>query len=330
MMTSSSDPWDSFDSPTTAGLSNGKRVDAKQSWDFYWAKAADSRCLLILKHNVSAFPKSLLPTLRGLEIRNFEARNGLDSSLIISLLDSTQRDIFYRLCIDIIESVEVAKSQEEAVKIFLARTWRWHYLLTGGRDEKLSPEAQKGLIGELKVIVSLLLPIFSAHDSLMGWTGPSGSPKDFEIGRLSIESKAKRGGGSPFIYISSEFQLDTEGVDTLFLHVLEVSAAPADSENAFSLTDFASRIRSHISLHEPETLNLFDSKLFECGFRWEDDYTEHMWVEGSSEVYEVRDEFPCICSKDLKSGVGKLSYSIGLKECAPYQVTFDYIFGKLK
>lgn len=330
MMINSSDPWEGIETPTVNGLSNGKRVDAKQTWSFYWAKGSDSQCLLILKHTVSPFPKMLLPKLRGLEIRNFEVGDGAASNLIISLLDPAQRDIFHRLCIDIIESAERVTSQDEAVSIFLARTWRWHYLLSGGRDGKLSPEEQKGLIGELKVIDNLLLPVLSARDALLAWTGPSGAPKDFEIGRISIEAKAKRGGASPFITISSEFQLDTEGVDALFLHVVELGVAPAGAENAFSITDIASRIRNRIAIHEPGVLQIFDSKLFEYGFRWEDDYGEYMWVEGNSQGFEVRDAFPRIGSTEIRVGVRNVGYSIGLKECEPYHVTTDFIHGRLK
>jgi hypothetical protein len=329
MMINNSDPWEGIEAPAANGLSNAKRV-ANQCWNFYWAKNSDSQCLLILKHNVNPFPKTLLPKLRGLEVRNFEAGDGGSSSLIVSLLDSTQRDIFHRLCIDVVESVGRVKVQEEIVTVFLARTWRWHYLLAGGRDGKLSSEEQKGLIGELKVIDELLLSVLSARDAMMAWTGPSGSPKDFVVGRISIEAKAGRGGARPFVSISSEFQLDTEGVDALFLHVVELGVAPTGANDAFSITEAASRIRGRIAINEPDVLDLFDSKLFEYGFRWEDSYEECMWLEGDSKIFEVRDTFPRIESKDLRPGVGYVRYSIGLKECELYRVTADVVRRSLK
>ena len=65
----------------------------------------------------------------------------------------------------------------------LSRTWRWHHLLRGGRGTLLSPEEQKGLLGELFVLERLLLPRMDASSAVTAWRGPLGAPKDFEIAK---------------------------------------------------------------------------------------------------------------------------------------------------
>ena len=53
------------------------------------------------------------------------------------------------------------------------------------------------MIGELLVLESVLLPHMEASAAVTAWRGPLGSPKDFEIGRVAIEVKARRGGATP-------------------------------------------------------------------------------------------------------------------------------------
>ena len=95
-----------------------------------------------------------------------------------SLLDSTQRDIFQTLCEDIISAAaRRPKSEAGAVSAALSRTWRWHHLLRGGRGTLLSPEEQKGLLGELFVLERLLLPRMDASSAVTAWRGPLAAPK---------------------------------------------------------------------------------------------------------------------------------------------------------
>lgn len=79
-----------------------------------------------------------------------------------------------------------------------------------------------------------------------GWTGPLGAPKDFELGLVGVEAKAR----SPQrgeVRISSVDQLDSAGVSRLFLSVIEVGAAFDDSATAVTVTDVATRVRDRIS-----------------------------------------------------------------------------------
>ena len=54
---------------------------------------------------------------------------------------------------------------------------------------------------------------------------------------MCIEAKARRGPAKPFVTISSEYQLDTEGTEALFLHVVELDRAPRESHEGIHSDD---------------------------------------------------------------------------------------------
>lgn len=316
--TMSDNPWSDLAPPSAADAFNARRVDAELQWDFFWARSVDRRCLLVLRHSGASAPAGKLPNLKGIEITQ-SATDGDERSLAFKLLDSAQLDLFYRLCLDIIEASHGAASEKEAVAATLARTWRWHHLLRGGSDRRLSPNQQKGLIGELLVLESLLLPRLSAADAVSSWKGPLGAPKDFEIGRVAIEAKARRGAATPFIALSSEHQLDTSGVDTLFLHVAELDDAPSDARTSVSVSDVVRRVRGRILEADNAAVEPFDSLVLAAGYRDEDDYSDSLWVEGPSSLYEVVEGFPRITSDQVMSGVSYVRYSVSLVECEPFR-----------
>jgi hypothetical protein len=316
----SDDPWQELTSPSAADAINARRVDADFPWGFFWARGVDGRCLLALQHAADSTPRGRLPNLKGVELAVWEGDRNGEPMLVLKLLDFSQRDIFHRLCTDIVASTSNAATEREAVQIALARTWRWHHLLRGGKDERLSLEEQKGLIGELLVMERHLLLRASALDAVSSWRGPLGAPKDFEIGRVCIEVKAHRGAAAPYVVVNSEHQLDTAGTDELFLYVVELDQAPSDAKGSFTVSDVAIRVRNRIAGIDESAVVPLDDLLSAAGFRWEDDYSDSNWTEGASRVYRVDDGFPCITTPTIMPGVSTVKYSIALAACEPFRV----------
>ncbi len=319
------DPWKELAAPETADALSARRVDASMPWGFFWARDADRRHLLLLRHGAEASPTGRLPRLKGIETTLSEQEADGSRLLALRLLDPAQRDIFHRLCLDIIASTARASSEAEAVAHALTRTWRWHHLLRGGADGRLSIEEQKGLIGELLVLDELLLPVIPVIDALTAWRGPLGAPKDFEVGRVCIEAKARRGAATPHVAISSEYQLSTEGTDALFLHVAELSQAPSDAPNAFCLTDLAMRLQNRIASADSVAEDLFESLIIASGFSWSDNYSDFQFVSGPSRIYRVAEGFPAITPCLLTSAISHVRYSIALPDCEPFRVTSDAV-----
>ena len=312
------DPWAGIDPPSIADSVAARRVDATLPWDFFWARGVDGRVLLTLRYATGSAPTTQLPRLRDIEV-TLSPPDESDTQLIaLKLLDSNQRDIFQTLCLDIISAAAHAESEAEAVSAALMRTWRWHHLLRGGRGTLLSPEEQKGLLGELFVLERLLLPRIDAASAVTAWRGPMGAPKDFEVARVAIEAKTRRGGATPSLSITSESQLDESGVDSLFLHVVELDEAPIDGNQGVTLHDVAERIRGRLFTLDAASSGILETRLSSAGYRMEDDYSSYRWLEGTTRIYLVSDSFPRITSGEIRSGVSNVRYSVSLADCEPF------------
>ena len=317
--TMTEDPWSGITPPGRTARISARRVDRPTEWGLYWGVDTDRNILLILQHAGATGRSRRLPELRGLRVEVQPADDTSDERIVIRLTDPEQREIFLRFCQDIVDATALARTEEQAVERFLARTWRWHRLLRSGRDSRLGDEEQKGLIGELVVLERHLLPTLGALDAVTCWTGPLDAPQDFEISRVHVEAKAQ-GATSPRVTISSEHQLECGEGDALFLHVTEVVTAAEGTPGAFTVTEFAGRIRSVIAGHDMVAVDLFEERLGAAGFEWTDDYSDRLWLVGRESLYEVRDRFPRITSAMFPGGVDRVRYTISLPECEAFRV----------
>ncbi len=318
-MPANEDPWKNILPPSGAATVNGRPVEGAEPWAFYWLVDTEGRRLLGLRYpRAEGKPLNKLPKLRGLLVEDLPSSDTEDI-LVWRLLDSGQREIFRSLCDDIISSASEAKTHQEALEAAVIRTWHWHRLLRGGSDRRLSPEEQKGLIGEIRVLTEHVFPRMSVAAGLESWTGPFGAPKDFEIGAIAIEAKARRGAAKPEVRISSEHQLDDAGLEDLFLHVLHL-AGPGPDDKGFCLNDVVRGLRSLVESSDIAALELVEVRLSAVGFRDIDDYSDRQWIELDQTLYRVSEGFPRITATDIATGVSRVTYAISLSECEPFEV----------
>ena len=315
----SDNPWSGLEAIPGEHQFSGRRVDATIPWSFFWARDHSGNLLLTMRHKQLNSPAEELPRFRGIEISLTRVGQGEEALLVIKLTDAINRELFYKLCLDIIAATSVANTEKIAVEIAVRRTWRWHYMLRTGRDGRLSPEEQKGLIGELLFMEAFLLPNLKAIDALSAWTGPSGSPKDFELGRMAVEIKARRGTARPQVSISSADQLDSSGVDSLFLHIVDLSRSPSDG-GGISVDQYAQRVADLITPEGPIAVDLFEELLLTAGLRPEDSYQDQLWIEGGARSYRVTELFPRIIPTDLKVGVVTVSYALDITLITQFEV----------
>lgn len=310
----SEDPWHDLAAPKKAATVNARRIADSNKWDFYWGRDTNGHCLLILRHGIGSSPPDRLPRLKEVEVVGHPATAKERASLILRLRDANLRDIFHRLCLDIVVTASRAATEVEALAMTLARTWRWHHLLRGGSSGLLSSDEQKGLIGELLVIEGYVLPLLGAANALVAWRGPLGGAKDFVVGRTAIESKVRTTEGA-HIFVSSEFQLDDADLANLFLHVSMLDpASPADDQD-FTITDVALRVRKlFLQTHEHHAAK-FDALLTAAGFWYDDDYAPYRWASGGQILYRVAGTFPRLIPSTLPNGVANVKYTLWLSEC---------------
>lgn len=329
-MSDAADPWSGLASPSEATALSARRTSAVSPQDLFWALDPEGRCLLLLRHQRSEGPGPRLPRLRGLVVETLPEPATDRQFLVLRLLETSSRELFHRLCLDIVEATAGAATEKEAIDRFLARTWRWHRLLSGGADGRLSEDEQKGLIGELDLLHRQLLPLLGGLGAVEAWTGPLGAPKDFEIGRLCIEVKARRGAATPQVLISSEHQLDTSGIDALLLQVVEITSASPAGGDGRTVSQVVAEVREAVAALDPAAVMLLDERLAAAGFDASTDYSDRKWIIGGRQIYSVENGFPRITPAMHPTGLGEVRYAVSLPACKDWQVDPDVLDDAVK
>ena len=314
--TSSSEfPWDGLHTPDNRGEFNAKLV----SFDInperrrvFWAKSWSAHPAILVEYDGRARRRSCLPSFENIEVADYKDNNCLS----VELLDQSMQDIFLKVGLDIIASLQTVPPKA-CWKACLLRLERWSSFLKPSRS-RMSPEQQKGLIAELLMLKGDILETLEPHDALEGWTGPESGPRDFAYGQTFIEVKSKRSAANPRIVISSEEQLNISDRERLFLFVAELNSAPISDEASFTVTDVVGETRE--LFESPLHRASFDTKLGRAGYFDEDDYAESRWTLGRTYYYEVKGGFPRIDSSSCMPGVSRVSYQVDLDYCEDYLV----------
>jgi hypothetical protein len=318
-------PWSAISPSSNSSIVSALRADPNAPWDFFWALDVDRHCLLILRHSAEPDELPSLPKLRGMDVASVPAEPGGTAALVLRLLDGAQRDIFHRLCLDIMQAAASATTERQAVSLTISRTWRWHHLLRGGSSDLLTAEEQKGLIGELLVLETVFIQSITTIDAVGAWIGPTGSPKDFEVGQVCVEVKARRAGANQRISISSESQLDSTGLKHLFLHVVDLTETHAADQAGLTVSDHAFSVGELILATDPGASALFEARLHAAGFQWEHDYSGFRWTQGDQHTFLVTEGFPRVTTASIPSGVSHVTYSVSLPECLPFLTDLETV-----
>jgi len=268
-------------------------------------------------------PTPDLPKLRNLEIR-FQTLPG-GPILYIRLKDNAQLELFETLCRDVMAAGELAETESEALERAIGRTFRWHYLLRGGKLEVLSEEAQKGLIGEIEVL-KLLIANIGAKPALTAWTGPSGAPKDFELKADCIEVKARRGASQPFVKITNEHQLADVPDRRLWLAVLAVDKV--QSPHGMTLTEYVAEVTEFLERTEPSAIMDWDLHLADVGYDVLHDYSAWRWIVSAPVFHAVAEGFPRIAAP-VPLGLSSVSYALALSACTPFRTDWGDVRSQL-
>ncbi|WPP47873.1 PD-(D/E)XK motif protein [Pseudomonas sp. AN-1] len=308
-------PWSGLE----AGKVDTRRASASARWNWFWAVMSRTDVALVLQ--LGSLPKLTpdLPKLRSLEVQ-FQTLPG-GPILYIRLKDRAQLELFETLCRDVIAAGELADTEAEALERAIGRTFRWHYLLRGGKFDVLSEEAQKGLIGEIEVL-KLLIASFGAKAALAAWTGPSGAPKDFELKAGCIEVKARRGASQPFVKIANEHQLADVPGRHLWLGVLAVDKV--QPPHGRTLAEHVTEVTELLERTEPSTIMSWDLLLADAGYDVQHDYAPWRWIVSPPEFHSVAEGFPRITAP-VPLGVSGVTYVLALSACTPFKTDWNTV-----
>lgn len=240
--------------------------------------------------------------------------------LRIALLSSAYSDVFLVLIDDLVASIISNPGLEAGARSVLFRLRRWERLLAAS-SKGLPLSAQKGLIGELKVLITAANAVGIAH-ALTAWQGPEGGTRDFDLGGTGIEVKTTAGKGLLTVRISSERQLEVVAIERLFLWCISLEK----SDNGETVNDAINSVRLLIG-SDDELSEIFLKKLMLVGYVTSDSakYKNKFSVHGEY-VYQILQGFPRITSTEVPNCVFSVGYSIDLEACEQWLCTNEIIW----
>lgn len=274
-----------------------------------------------------AIPELKNYRFKGVEIYTLQGETENKVELYIYLLDNDLKDIFSLFIQNILEDIETSITESEAIKTTLNVVSKWKRLFDKINFNGLSLEQQKGLIGELLFLNTLLDDEKTTANAVNSWTGAEQDfqAKDFTLGSIGVEVKFTAS-KQPRIKVSNERQLDAENLSKLFLILYSTEAV---KDNGISLNSIIEQTRQKISAEQERSI--FNAKLQLNGYF--DDDKEHygrLYSLKRMFVFNVTPDFPKIVKGQLPLGIYDTSYSIEISAVENYIVEPETIFEKIK
>jgi hypothetical protein len=263
---------------------------------------------------------------KGVEIYTLPNETENKTELYIYLLDNELKDIFSLFIQNILEDIEKSVTESEAIKKTLNVVSKWKKLFDKINFNGLSIEQQKGLIGELLFLNTLLNNEKTSANAVNTWTGAEQDfqAKDFTLGSVGVEVKFTAS-KQPRIKVSNERQLDAENLSELFLILYSTEAV---KDNGISLNSIVEQTRQKI-LTEDE-LSVFNAKLRLNGYFDEDkEHYGKMYSLKRMFLFTVTYDFPKIVRSQLPLGIYDTSYSIEISAVENFIVEPETIFEKI-
>lgn len=273
-----------------------------------------------------AIPELKNYRFKGVEIFTLQSEAENKIELYIYLLDNDLKDIFSLFIQNILEETEKCITESEAIKTTLNVVSKWKKLFDKINFNGLSLEQQKGLIGELLFLNTLLDNEKTIANAVNSWTGAEQDfqAKDFNLGSVGVEVKFTAS-KQPRIKVSNERQLDDENLSELFLILYSTEAV---KDNGISLNSIVEQTRQKISTEEER--GIFNAKLQLNGYFDEDkEHYGRMYSLKRTFVFNVSSDFPKITKGQLPLGIYDTSYSIEISAVENFIVEPETIFEKI-
>lgn len=308
-------PWDSILPASSGPVWRLRSATARHR--LYHGRDADRSILFLFEFSgdhVDILRR--LPEIAGIDLDYRRYANPRRHGLVLRLTDSSSAELFAVLNEDLANAIEPLEEERQAVLTFMNRLGRWQKLLASGSRRLLKPEEIRRLMGELVILEGLLMERgLNPERVVSAWTGPSGTPQDFQFTNRSIEVKATGGAGNRTIRISSEFQLDTEQVAvTLAVCHLPVIDDPSRGQ---SLNQLVGRISGKLPAH---VRPLFEGRLELAHYVDIPEYDAPLFEHVATDCFEVGDGFPALSRSCLPSSISEVRYQLDVAQLSDFRV----------
>jgi len=327
-MTSGNNPWS--DIPVASqGVISKLRVSPDCVHSIYWFRDDQGLFGLLVEIDNSISGHILNKArinIRGIQIDAVEVQDQHFRALTIKLEEQQNRDVFLKLCMDLIECVNRCHKHEDVFHAVCARLKKWQSLLSGKSKSLLTSREIQGLYAELCFVSACLdyksfIKPYGKIDIIRGWEGPEDGQHDFVLGDHAVEIKSIAGNQRNKVRISSEDQLYTH-LGALFLRIYYLSEAN-EIEAGESLNEIVERITRTIEDHEVRAL--FETKLALARYIDISDYDYPKFNIKDIRTYAVENNFPRITPDAVPDAVEAVAYDLVLAGVEQFRTEKDIL-----
>ncbi len=248
-----------------------------------------------------------------IDVRVGERKDG-KYTLTLALINKEFSDIFVLFCSDIIDSSRNV-NKHNGTNFIVKRYLSWREMLSATKNELMSPEKIKGLLGEMYFLDTILLDKYGNEKGPLSWTGPKAYHQDFIVDDTWYEVKTVSS-GSEEIKISSIEQLDCENPGTLV--VIYADNTSETNEDSFTLNKLYNKLIDEIK--NDDIKEKFANMLLKFGYypRPEYDDSEYIFDIKGLRLYQVDYSFPCLRRSNLLPAITKAEYMLSLPAIQEY------------
>jgi len=282
------------------------------------------RLLYVRLYDLHEIVTDNLPRFRGLDISvaitsigSFKNEEFLKFTQSIPNTDNIFESVIADICDKIIlidEERQLSTTVEKGIN-------EWKNFFEKQEFAVLPISAQKGLYGELHFLFHYVFKKYSFVHSLSCWTGADKTNHDFQIFNNAVEVKATSSKQHKRFLISSERQLDSTGLQHLYLLLYSLNVHI--NMPGRTLPALVREIYTEIE-GDPIAAFLLEIKLAKYGYNefMAEKYTTGFSISGIR-LFGVIDGFPRLLQRNLPNGIGDLKYSVAVAACAPFEIDDD-------
>lgn len=304
-------PWDQLEKPRSGAL-NTLAVSQGGADQWFWIKTIAGEYGLCFR--ISNTDAEMLNSTGFSSTKRLSAIKVSDNKSVyigVAIGDSELSTVFYRLCLDLIDSCTDVGDPNEIVEILKRRVRSWQRLFESG-VKRLSIQQCMGLVSELSFLKDHWLNR-SNGNRMRGWLGPLAQPQDFfcESEGIAVEVKSY----SPedrTICISSIEQLECRLKLFLACYSCYLSLEGAGK----SLSDYVGEVKD--LLIESER-SIFDDLLLDYGYIDDPFYESLNFIIGEPDFFFVHSKFPKITPSNVSPAIVKSKYDIDLNQITTFR-----------
>ncbi len=304
--------WDSFINKSRSNENEGEYfytnlIDEKLPHLFYAGLGENKSILIALETNIQ--PPLIEEKIDSIKTFRHQRHDG-KWFLVIQLVNYELRDVFEKLCDDLIAATVDIRSNEVALSMTVKRLKLWISLLNKTNKGFLQDFQIRGLIAELNFIKKVVASnIFSLTQAINSWVGPNNAPQDFIFAKEAYEIKSIAVGKRK-ISISSLEQLEFTG--DLKIVVFELLNCGKNDLNKVNLNIITSEIESLIN--DSDLLIIFKTKLLEIGYFQHSFYDDKNFQIVEGYKFRVDNNFPKLLRSNIPREIVNASYEINVEK----------------